>query len=48
MNKNKKVQERISLYIPKGVYTKIDAQRVDIPRSKFILRIIEKYLRTEV
>jgi hypothetical protein len=44
MSKHKKVNERVSLYVPETVYKEIDAKRVDIPRSKFILRILEKYL----
>lgn len=30
--------------LPKNVVEKIDEQRGDVPRSKFILRIIERHL----
>jgi hypothetical protein len=43
MNKHKKVHERVSLYVPKRMYEVIDAERIDVPRSKFILRILEKH-----
>ena len=42
MNDNKKVHQRVSLYIPKSIIQTIDLARSDIPRSKFIQRIIEK------
>jgi hypothetical protein len=45
---HKKVNERVSLYIPKRIYEEIDTKRVDIPRSKFILRILEDYLVGDV
>ena len=47
MEVNKKVHKRISLYIPKNVYQIIDLKRADIPRSKFIQRIIEKHFNLE-
>jgi hypothetical protein len=48
MRITKKVHERISLYIPKTISQEIDLKRADIPRSKFIQRIIEKYFNLEV
>lgn len=48
MSRLKKVNERVSLYIPETIYNEIDTKREDIPRSKFILRIIENYLNGDV
>lgn len=45
---HKKVNERVSLYIPKKIYKEIDTKREDIPRSRFILRILENYLGGDV
>lgn len=47
MYKTKKDNERISLYIPKTMSQTIDLLRSDIPKSKFIQRIIEKHLKLE-
>jgi metal-responsive CopG/Arc/MetJ family transcriptional regulator len=41
----KKVHERISIYVPKALLQSIDQKREDVPRSKFVLRIIEQYLK---
>ena len=47
MDTHKKVHERISLYIPKNIGEIIDTKKSDIPRSKFIQRIIEKHFNLE-
>ena len=47
MRKDKKNYDRISLYIPKDISKTIDLKRTDIPRSKFIQRIIEKHFILE-
>jgi hypothetical protein len=44
MSNIKKVHERISSYIPESMRVTIDTKRSDIPRSRFILRILEKHL----
>lgn len=33
--------EKIGISLPKNIITEIDSLRGDIPRSKFILRLIE-------
>jgi hypothetical protein len=43
MSQDKIVYDRISLYIPKTISNTIDLKRVDVPKSKFIQRIIEKH-----
>ena len=43
MLKHQEANERVSLYIPKRMYRKIDTERADTPRNKFILRILEQY-----
>lgn len=48
MLKHQKAHERVSLYIPRKVYQEIDKERSDIPRSKFILRILEQYFKRGV
>jgi hypothetical protein len=40
---NKKFFKRTSLYIPKELIEEIDLRRQDVPRSKFVLKILEKY-----
>ena len=47
MQKDKIVYDRISLYIPKTISKTIDLKRTDVPKSKFIQRIIEKHLDLE-
>jgi metal-responsive CopG/Arc/MetJ family transcriptional regulator len=37
--------ERISMTFPDGVIEKLDERRGDVPRSRFILRLIEKALK---
>lgn len=37
--------EIISLYIPAGLKSKIDIERGDIPRSRYVLKILEKYYK---
>jgi hypothetical protein len=36
-----------SFSIPKSVLAELDMKRGDIPRSKYVLRIIEKSLKTQ-
>lgn len=42
-NFNKNNKERITLYIPKVLRLAIDSNRKDVPRSKFVIRILEKH-----
>jgi hypothetical protein len=48
MSTDKIIHERVSLYIPQDISKTIDLQRNDIPKSKFIQRIIEKHFDIEV
>jgi hypothetical protein len=43
MNLNKNDYERVSIYIPKILRQAIDLKRKDVPRSKFVLRILEQH-----
>lgn len=40
--------EIVSLSLPVNLRKKIDSERGDVPRSRYILRILEKAIRTEM
>jgi hypothetical protein len=47
MDKQQRGYEKISLYIPQNISKTIDLTRADVPKSKFIQRIIEKHFNLE-
>jgi len=44
MKSKNKNHNRVSLYLPSDIHELIETKRLDIPRSKFIQRIIEQHM----